>query len=100
MAGAGGGSPLCQKTTRATWEGPFLVLFPPPPQTPGQFRAPSAERKPSVPSVGDGAGLRKQEHREAQGNSQQPRGGAPHSEEGGPCGVLGGEVTCGERTRD
>ena len=32
--------------------------------------------------------------------SQQPRGGAPHSEEGGPRGVLGGEVTRGERTRD
>ena len=78
----GGGSPLCQKTTRATWEGPFLVLFPPPPPTPGQFRAPSVERKPSVPSVGDGAGLRKQEHREAQGNRVSSHGEGRHTARG------------------
>lgn len=92
MAG-GEGSPLCQKTTRATWEGPFLVLFPPPPPTPGQFRAPSVERKPSVPSVGDGAGLRKQEHREAQGNRVSSHGEGRHTAKRvGPAGCWEGKL--------
>lgn len=97
------GGPLCvRKRPGQPGEGTFLVLSPPPPPTRGQFRAPSEERKPSVPSQGQGWGRTKEAgtQRCSGKQNQQPRGGVPHREEGGPHGVLGGKVTHGERTGD